>query len=326
MGTLAEIRARTAEVVEQAGSVRIDDDCLRSFARELLADSHPQAALDPAHYVGEDPDTKLHYVVTLGAINFGSGWFPHLRKRPGCSGYFTIAGALEDEFRRSGLLSADELAAFTPSRCGEVFEQELSHAAMAELMGHFSDSLSQLGQYLVRYHGGSFGRLIEAAEQSGERLVDLLSEMPLYRDVSRYRGFDVPFYKRAQLTVADLSLAFDGESFGAFRDLDQLTLFADNLVPHVLRREGVLRYVPELAERIDRGERLARDCAEEIEIRAAAVQAVERMVEFLAPETIDGNVEGTKVNARVLDYWLWFRGQRPSIKSHPRHRTRTTAY
>ena len=53
---------------------------------------------------------------------------------------------------------------------------------------------------------------------------------------------DVPFYKRAQLTAADLSLAFDGKGLGSFEDLDQLTIFADNLVPHVLRVDKVLLY------------------------------------------------------------------------------------
>ena len=35
----------------------------------------------------------------MDAINFGSGWFPTLRKRAGLSGYNTIAAALSDRFR-----------------------------------------------------------------------------------------------------------------------------------------------------------------------------------------------------------------------------------
>lgn len=41
-----------------------------------------------------------------------------------------------------------------------------------------------------------------------------------------------------------------------FADLDRLTIFADNVVPHVLRVEGVLRYSEALAARIDRGDPL----------------------------------------------------------------------
>ena len=56
--------------------------------------------------------------------------------------------------------------------------------------------------------------------------------------------FDDPgFYKRAQIVPADLALAGVAE----FDDLDRLTIFADNLVPHVLRVDGVLAYDAELA-------------------------------------------------------------------------------
>ena len=88
----------------------------------------------------------------------------------------------------------------------------------------------------------------------------------------------MPFYKRAQLTAADLAVAFGGEGWGCYRDLDRLTCFADNLVPHVLRCAQVLVYAPSLARRIDAGELLAAGSPEEVEIRAGAVHAVERWV------------------------------------------------
>ena len=55
------------------------------------------------------------------------------------------------------------------------------------------------------------------------------------------------FWKRAQITANDLALAGVAE----FPDLDRLTIFADNLVPHVLRVDGVLRY-DDLARRAHR--------------------------------------------------------------------------
>ena len=58
------------------------------------------------------------YLLTLDAINFGSGWFPTLRKRPGCSGYFTVAWALADRFRERGPWSNAELAAIEAARGG----------------------------------------------------------------------------------------------------------------------------------------------------------------------------------------------------------------
>ena len=52
--------------------------------------------------------------------------------------------------------------------------------------------------------------------------------MPFFDD----RGF----YKRAQIAANDLHLA----GVVDFADIDRLTIFADNLVPHVLRLDGVL--------------------------------------------------------------------------------------
>ncbi len=84
--------------------------------------------------------------------------------------------------------------------------------------------------------------------------------------------FDDPgFYKRAQIMPNDLALAGVAE----FSDLDQLTIFADNLVPHVLRVDGVLRYDPELAAHIDAGELLppGRAGARDPRLRRARLRA-----------------------------------------------------
>jgi hypothetical protein len=120
---------------------------------------------------------------------------------------------------------------------------------------------------------------------------------------------DSGFYKRAQITANDFALAGIAE----FDDLDRLTIFADNLVPHVLRIDGVLRYDDQLAARIDRQELLPPG-GEEREIRACAVHACELIAARL------------EVEPRVLDVWLWNRGQAPHYKAHPRHRTRTVFY
>jgi hypothetical protein len=99
-----------------------------------------------------------------------------------------------------------------------------------------------------------------------------------------------------------------------------LTIFADNLVPHVLRLDGVLVYDEGLAERIDREEPVPAGSREEVEIRASAVHAVERIVAQLRSA-------GNAVTASQIDYLLWNRGQEPYYKkTKPRHRTRTVYY
>ena len=317
MSVFDEIRSACAAVAERARLVRIDEARLPHFVKELVA-SPPDDDVDPTRRPWRDPETTLAFVVTVDAVNFGSGWFPVLRKRDGRSGYRTIAGALEARFRDAGPFSAHELQTLTPARCAELFDQPTGTEVDA-LMAHFSRALVDLGAWLERRFAGSFATMVEAAEGRAETLVSLLCEMPLYRDVAAYDELQVPFYKRAQITAWDLASAFSGEGHGAFRDLDSLTLFADNLVPHVLRRSGVLHYAPELGDRIDAGVRLEPGSLEEVEIRACAVEVVERCVAL-------ARAEGHDVNAARLDGWLWNRGQSPEIKAHPRHRARSVFY
>ena len=316
---LDRIREACAEVAGRARSVRIDAARLRALAADLAAAPPLASHLDPAHQDLGSAEATLAYVVTLDAINFGSGFFPYLAKRPGLSGYFTVAAGLRDRFERKGPWSAEELRGLRAADCAETFGQDLRVPEAAELMGLFARALADLGSFLASGYGGRFAGPVEEASGSAARLVGILDRMPFYRDVSRYGARSVPFYKRAQLTAADLAAAFRGEGPGRFDDLERLTLFADNLVPHVLRREGVLVYAEALARRIDAGEPIPSGSPEEVEIRACAVHAVERCVEEIARR-------GGAATAQTLDYALWNRGQRPEFKAHPRHRTRSVYY
>ena len=319
-GVLAEVRAACRAVAGRARFVGIDEERIGSYAQSLalaLATT-PAAELDRDHHVLGTPEETLAFFLTLDAINFGSGYFPVLRKRPGLSGYFTVATSLKERFESAGGWSAEGLTRLSADDCAATFGQERDGPA-AELMGLFARALNDLGRFLLERYDGRFAGPVEAAGGSAEELVGLLAAMPFFRDVEGYDDLEVPFYKRAQLTAADLALAFGGQGPGRFRDLDRLTIFADNLVPHVLRVDGVLRYDPELAARIDGGELIAAGSREEVEIRACALHAVELLVEALG-------ASGTAATAMRLDYLLWNRGQGPSYKARPRHRTRTVYY
>jgi hypothetical protein len=290
MKLLDEVRESCRALARSARFVQIDLDDARP------PQEAPSAALDPRrHYLEGDPESVATYLLTLDAINFGSGWFPTLRKRPGCSGYFTVAWALADRFRAHGPWSNAELRALDGADLAAVLEQEPAHP----LMRLYAEALRDLGRFLGER---SALDLVDAAGRSAERLAAMLARgMRLFDD----RGF----YKRAQIVPSDLALA----GVATFDDLDRLTIFADNLVPHVLRVDGVLRYEPELAAHIDAGRPLRPGRAER-EIRACAVYACELLC------------ERTALAPRLLDVALWNRGQAPAYKAIPRHRTRSVFY
>jgi hypothetical protein len=302
-------------VAERARFVRIDPERIKSYAAELPLNEIRSAGSVAMPSSADSAETRAAFVLTLNAVNFGSGYFPQLRKRPGLSGYQTIEAWLRERFDSSGTLSSGELEAMNASRCAWLFGQSLRCPAVAELMDLFAIALRDLGALVGERFGGSFRALVTDASGSAERLIRTLLEMPLYRDIARYQELRVPFLKRAQISVADLALALPGR-LGRFRDLARLTMFADNLVAHVLRLDGVLRYVSELVERIEREELIEAGSAQEVEIRACEVHAVELLVAELE----------SQITPRELDRWLWMRGGRAAYKARPRHRTRCAFY
>jgi hypothetical protein len=285
-----DVRAASREIAAGARHVRIDLDRLSE-----LDPGEPPVLDAERHYLEGTPEQVAHFMLVLDSINFGSGWFPTLRKRPGMSGYFTVASSLTDFWRTGGGWSPDELRALTGADLASVLGQEAGH----ELMGLYAEALRDLGRFLGARRALD---VVEEAGGSAERLAAMLAAgMPFYDDVG--------FWKRAQIVPNDLALA----GVASFDDLDRLTIFADNLVPHVLRMDGALDYEPGLAARIDSGELLPPG-EEEREIRACAVHACELLSARLG------------VPARSIDVALWSRGQAPSYKAVPRHRTRTVFY
>ena len=287
-GLCDEVRRHCAAVATSARWVHIDV--------EAAGPTSGVAGLDPATYLLDAPPEEVaRYVLIVDAINFGSGWFPTLRPY-GEPVTDAIARRLTAHARRRGCWTAAELRALDTREVASVLEQDPTH----ELMGLYAQALHQLGAWL-----GERTALdaIAAADGSADRFAAALADgMPFFAD----RGF----YKRAQITANDLVLA----GVAAFADVDRLTIFADNLVPHVLRTDGILSYEPQLADAVDGGLLLPAGGEQEREIRACAVHACELLARRAG------------VPPRTLDNWLWNRGTQPPYSDRPAHLTRTVFY
>src|SRR3981081_1733848 len=124
MRLLDQVRQTAAARAASARFVRIETQAILAYAASLPVRDLQMPELDPAtHYFGE-PDETLAYVVTLDAINFGSGYFPRLKKRPGMSGYFTVASSLKDCFESQGPIQVGELQKLTPTDAARIFGQD----------------------------------------------------------------------------------------------------------------------------------------------------------------------------------------------------------
>jgi hypothetical protein len=293
------VRAGCAWVAGRARFVRIDEARIAEYAAGLPDSGEDGGVAQP------DPEAAAAFAICMNAINFGSGWWPTIRKRPGMSGYGTMAAGVEERFAGEGPWSAKGLTTMDAASIAGALGQDPGHP----LMAGFAAALRDVGAHLLADHGGRYLAVVDGGASIPD-VAALFAGWESFADVSTYDGRAVPFYKRAQLAAADLHRAGVADLAG----IEQLTAFADNLVPHVLRVDGVLALDPSLTARIEAGDLLAHGSPEEVELRACAVHAIE----LLAADC--------DLSPAEIDSALWNRGRDPRYKSVPRPRSRNTAY
>jgi hypothetical protein len=119
-----EVRAACASVMERSRFVRIEESAIAEYA----------AGLEPAPE-GEvpfaaDPESAAAFAICMNAINFGSGWWPTIRKRPDHSGYSTVAAGVTGHFEAKGPWTTEELVAMNVREVAGVLDQDDEHPLM----------------------------------------------------------------------------------------------------------------------------------------------------------------------------------------------------
>lgn len=318
------VRCSAAAVAARSTLVRIDPPGLYAFAGSLRlediltvdhweAPHHPRLPAAGSDHAGLDEDL-INYLFCNAALNFGSGFSPLWKSRRSGTTYTAMAAALTRLHESGQRLDAGFAAAATPAQVAGWLEIEEDFP----LVRMYAASLSELGTWVVdRY--GSYAQLLQRLPQgnAASALIELLTaNLSCFNDRARYGDIDVCFFKRAQILVYDLHRALGAEASPfCSAEIARLTCFADNLVPHVLRKEGALTYNGALLDRIARRDPLAAGSAEEVEIRAAAVTGVEQLTALLRQRW------GEAVYPALLDLYLWTRGQEARYKAEPRHLT-----
>ncbi len=320
------VLSSTAPVAQGARHVRIDPAAVERFAQARGGRPAPRLAEDALHCTFLPPRRRLNTLLALEALNF-SFWDSEPRWRVTWGGqvhdgYWALAAALRRAIVEDALpvwdaawLAALDAGTLARLLRGEGKPPPLLPARLAHLR--------EAGAGLLARWGGEFAHVVQAAQGDAVRLVRLIvAEFASFRDEAAWQGQPVRFYKRAQICVADLTRQLRDDPLGRLEGLAQLTAFADYKVPQVLRKEGVLVLDAALAARIDRGEELAPGGAEEVELRAATIWAVEWIARALNRQLAAGL---PALLAADVDYLLWAAGQDKT--GLPRyHLTRTVYY
>ena len=307
------VRESAAWVMGRARWARLDEGGLHALAQEL--EDRPVPAWEGRYHFRGEEELTLRYLLLLDALNFC--FWPGKEKWsvPGpagerLTGYFALAYALRRTAEESpDFFSSERLCALDKADLQVVLGD-------IPLLRPRVRAAREVGWLLRRF--GSAREFFRRARGSCARLVELVTaHLPSFRDSAWYCGRQVFFHKRAQILCADLFGTFAGRGRGELKDMDWLTAFADYKLPQVLRAKGALALAPQLAARIDRGEHLSAGSPEEVELRAATVAAVDRLVELLGKW-------GRPLRAFEVDWLLWHlsQGELP----FPHHRTLTVFY
>eukprot|EP00293_Proteomonas_sulcata_P008609 CAMPEP_0184293150 /NCGR_PEP_ID=MMETSP1049-20130417/4696_1 /TAXON_ID=77928 /ORGANISM="Proteomonas sulcata, Strain CCMP704" /LENGTH=367 /DNA_ID=CAMNT_0026601083 /DNA_START=249 /DNA_END=1354 /DNA_ORIENTATION=- len=316
---------------------------------------------DDAHYVGPEEET-IQYLIVVDAINFcfwpSEGQWEYgnvtaalkesMQADPNALDASSLAFARTEPEDIETLIKVASTSPHAPPRLKDMSTERLRALLGGRDMPNMEDRarlLREVGTGLTDKYDGLAANLVRAGGGSAVRLVELVLDafpgvIPWYdaaalrlsrsqdflpsgfRDTAELEGQTVFFYKRAQIFVGDVWGALKGKGLGCFDDIAEITMFADYRVPQILQAKGALKYSHDLEEAIMKKTIIPAGSAQEIEIRACTVQAVELVKASLR------NHHGMVRFSIQVDWFLWEEGEKKAIANQlpPHHRTITTFY
>ncbi len=315
-----EILDSLQPVIANSEHVRINETALEKFCRKILQNRPKIPEWDYQHHFYDGTERTVAYLLVLDSLNFcfwSDPLWQILYKGEILSGYMALAAALKRAIEEGiPIDDADFLSTVPPETVSHIFRG----SGRLPLLEKRLEILHEIGTVLKAQYQGSAHRLVEAAQSSAVQLVQrLVTDLHSFRDEALYKEYPILFRKRAQIFVADLYGSFQGKRWGEFHDIDQLTIFADYVLPQVLRQLDILQYGPKLSDRIDCQELIEPGSPEEVEIRAHTIWAVELIRRKLA-------ARNWNLRAFEIDWLLWNMGQDPGYEVKPYHRTLSIYY
>lgn len=162
--------------------------------------------------------------------------------------------------------------------------------------------LHEVGTSLLENFDGSFENCVRKAKNNAVTLLNLIVEnFKCFRDEAIYKGHNVAIYKRAQILIGDIWACFDGKGLGYFKDINEITMFADYRVPQTLLYYGIFEYSENLMSKLKKNVILKNGEEAEVEIRGCSIHAVE-LLKDCAQKILKNN---EKINSVLIDHFLW---------------------
>ena len=183
--------------------------------------------------------------------------------------------------------------------------------------------LNNVGDTLVTKYDGDWINFIDDGPKklydNGEGLVErLVKDFKRFDDHSIFENEKVYFLKLAQLAFWGIHRELSKRYF-YIEDMENMTAFADYIIPVALESFGIVKYSSGLKEKINSGILIDRDSIEEIEIRSTSIYVTAKLTELIN----NYKNEEEKIIIPQLDFKLWTDFH---ADERPHHLTKTIMY
>eukprot|EP00924_Labyrinthula_sp_SR-Ha-C_P015829 augustus_masked-scaffold_4-processed-gene-10.41-mRNA-1 protein AED:0.48 eAED:0.48 QI:0/0/0/0.33/1/1/3/0/3038 len=281
---------------------------------------------------------KAGFFLIFHAVDFGGGYRKYLHKFHGKGAFNTIKPGVHALLLSSPTcpeISADYLKNLTVEKVHLFFQLNVSEKdPLFFIVYSLKKVFNEIGETLERKEMKNISdyvrNILFAADTQNkfDLLVgSLVNDFPYTYDDSYEVQFEnsnpnkVYLYKKAQLSVGELYFGLrDADEIFNFKDAQEATAFIDNVICAVVRKLGLVELSEDLNTKIENGVNLPSGSLEEVSFRAAALQAVETVVEHV-------NASGRELTSMELGNYFWGAlGKEPEFRKFERHVTLDTIF
>jgi hypothetical protein len=275
------------EVVKSAELVGINHNKITEVADWMAYEEFAKPDGSMLFDFGDDPDFLMDFTLVVNTMNFAFTDFStgvkfetdYMGKR-WCDSEAMLACLHRAINSGIPFFSGEYLAKVTRKDLESVFSGIIEMPMLDERVTLFNE----VGSILVDKYQGRYSTFVRSCAPrlyaNGDGLLErLTTEFPRFRDVSIYNGSEVHIYKLAQLGIWGMHLALSPRGAWKLEDADNLTAFADYIVPVGLRVMGIFEYTPELEKQINSLVEVARNSQAEIELRASSIYVIAKLTE-----------------------------------------------
>ena len=281
------VLASLQPVVDGAQLVRINHEKITEVANWMAYEEFAKPDGSMLFDFGNDPDVLMDFTLVVNTMNFAFTDFStgvkfetdYMGKR-WCDSEAMLACLHRAINAGIPFFSGEYLAKVTRKDLESVFSGTIEMPMLDERVVLFNE----VGRVLVEKYQGRYSNFVRSCAPrlyaNGDGLLErLTTEFPRFRDVSMYHGSEVHIFKLAQLGIWGMHLALSPRGAWKLEDADNLTAFADYIVPVGLRVMNIFEYAPELEKQINSLVEVKRDSEAEVELRASSIYVIAKLTE-----------------------------------------------